>query len=72
MGLRNEDEIGRADLILGRRIRDVFLWYARGFLTECEALQLIGRVCLAWAGEMPAGNGRRKPRPPRKRARDAV
>jgi len=72
MSLKMEKGIGRADLLLGRRIRGVFFWYARGFLTECEALQLIGRFCLAWAGETTAGTGSREPKRARRRARDAV
>jgi hypothetical protein len=36
------------------RTRRILRWYARGILTETEALRLIGQVCL---GKAPPGRG---------------
>jgi len=69
MHLAVEEGVSKADSFLGGRTRTVFRWYAKGFLTETEALRLIGAACLGWT--QPARQERARGRV-RLNARDAV
>ena len=43
-----EGRTARADPFLSARTRRVYYHYARGILTEAEAIHLIGQACLEW------------------------
>ena len=49
MGMMREKTTMTPDSYLSGRTRQIFDWYARGFLTEAEAICLIGDGYLAWA-----------------------